>query len=110
MALVSVQALLKDAEKGGYAVPAFNAYNVESVVSILSTAQNRRSPVIVQAYSRLFQSYDAVNIAVCVKAMADRMDIPVALHLDHGARRERYHPGAAVRVHRGDDRRFQTHV
>ncbi len=87
MPIVSITSLLKDAEKHGYAIPAFNAYNSETVVSILRTAQKLSAPVIVQAYTRLFQSYDAISIAACTNTIAGVLDIPIALHLDHGAGR-----------------------
>lgn len=85
MSLVSLAELLSDADRGGYAVPAFNAYNVETAESIIRTSERLRSPVIVQVYNRLFSSRDAMNVAVCVSAMVSRSRLPVALHLDHGA-------------------------
>ena len=85
MALVSLVELMTEAERGGYAVPAFNAYNVETAESIIRTAERLRSPVIVQVYNRLFSSRDAMNVSACVGAMVSRSRLPVALHLDHGA-------------------------
>lgn len=85
MPLVSLVELLAGAERGGYAVPAFNAYNVESAESVIRTAERLRSPVIIQVYNRLFSSRDAMNVAACVGAMAARSNLPIALHLDHGA-------------------------
>lgn len=85
MPLVSLNEVLAMAERGGYAVPAFNAYNAETVESVIRTAERLRSPVIVQVYNRLFSSGDAANVAACAIAMAGRASLPVALHLDHGA-------------------------
>jgi fructose-bisphosphate aldolase, class II len=85
MPLIALSDLMEEAERGGYAVPAFNAYNVESAESIIKTSERLHSPVIVQGYNRLFSSQDAMNLSACVCAMALQTRIPVALHLDHGA-------------------------
>lgn len=85
MPLYSTIKLLNKAEQGEYAVPAFNAYNVESVIAIIQTAERLSSPVIVQAYDRLFDSEDALCVASCVKELAKESEIPIALHLDHGS-------------------------
>jgi fructose-bisphosphate aldolase class II len=84
MPLVSLPELMVAAERGRYAVPAFNAYNAESAASIIGTAEKMRSPLIVQVYNRLFASRDAMNVAACVRAMALESRIPIGLHLDHG--------------------------
>lgn len=85
MSLLSVKQLVEQADKENYAVPAFNAYNVESVIAILESAERLKSPVIIQAYDRLFNSNDAVCVAACVKELSKSGSIPVALHLDHGS-------------------------
>ena len=49
MALVPIAQLLQEAEKGNYAVGAFNANNMEIVQAIMEAAQREKSPVIMQA-------------------------------------------------------------
>ena len=49
MPLVNVDTLLTDAEKGGYAVGAFNCNNMEIVQAIMMAAEREKSPVIIQA-------------------------------------------------------------
>ena len=39
---------LKNAEKGGYAVGAFNVYNLEGVEAVVSAAEEEQSPAILQ--------------------------------------------------------------
>ena len=85
MPLVALPELMDAAERGRYAVPAFNAYNAESAAAIIRTAEKLRSPLIVQVYNRLFASSDAMNVGACVRAMAMESRIPIVLHLDHGA-------------------------
>ena len=50
--LVNFQTILKDADEKGYAVPAFNVYNMETVMGVIAAAEEQRSPVIIQFYSR----------------------------------------------------------
>ena len=49
MALVTVKTLLDAAEKGNYAVGAFNCNNMEIVQAIVEAAEKENSPVIIQA-------------------------------------------------------------
>ena len=39
---------VKNAEKGGYAVGAFNVYNLEGAASVVAAAEEERSPAILQ--------------------------------------------------------------
>ena len=48
MALVTSKELLLDAQKGGYAVGAFNVENMEMVMAVLAAAEETSSPVIMQ--------------------------------------------------------------
>ena len=46
MMLVSLKELMKDAEKGGYAVGAFNVSNLESLMAIMQAAEETGRGVI----------------------------------------------------------------
>ena len=84
MPLTTTQEMLAKAQRGQYAVGAFNVENMEMVQAVLDAAQELRAPVILQttpstvSYGRL-EAYCA-NAA----AMAAKTAIPAALHLDHG--------------------------
>ena len=52
--LVNLKTVLDMAEKGNFAIPAFNVYNMETVMGILNAAEEAKAPVIMQSYSRLF--------------------------------------------------------
>ena len=54
--LVKLNEILEIAEKGKFAIPAFNTYNMETVIGIIEAAEELHSPVIIQCYSRLFSS------------------------------------------------------
>jgi fructose-bisphosphate aldolase, class II len=84
MPLVTSKEMLIDAQKNNYAVGAFNANNMEIVQAIIETAEEERSPVIVQASQGAIK-YAGLNMIVSmVKTLADKATIPVVLHLDHG--------------------------
>jgi fructose-bisphosphate aldolase class II len=79
-----MSAVLSQAEKGGYAVGAFNAHNLEMIPAILEAARQEAAPVILQASAGTLKFSGAENIGVLVRSLASGLDIPVALHLDHG--------------------------
>ena len=84
MALVPVSELLLKAERGGYAVGAFNANNMEIIQAIIEAAEKENSPVILQASQGAINYAGLDFIAGMVKIAARSSKIPVALHLDHG--------------------------
>ena len=84
MNLVSLKDVLEPAEKGGYAVGAFNANNMEIVQAIIESAAVERSPVILQASQGAINYAGLDYIVALVKAAAQGTDVPVVLHLDHG--------------------------
>ncbi|MCL2336325.1 MAG: class II fructose-1,6-bisphosphate aldolase [Firmicutes bacterium] len=84
MALVPISDLLKDAEAGGYAVGAFNCNNMEIVQAIATAAQEERSPVIMQASQGAIKYAGIEYITAMANMAASMIDVPVALHLDHG--------------------------
>ncbi|MFA7467814.1 MAG: class II fructose-1,6-bisphosphate aldolase [Desulfotomaculaceae bacterium] len=84
MGLVPISALLKDAEAGGYAVGAFNCNNMEIVQAIAAAAQAERSPVIMQASQGAIKYAGIEYITAMANVAASMVDVPVALHLDHG--------------------------
>ena len=46
MSIISTKYLLQDAQAKGYAVPAFNIHNAETIQAILEVCSEMRSPVI----------------------------------------------------------------
>lgn len=84
MPLVTGDKILQAARKGGYAVGAFNANNLESVKAVLETCDSLDAPVFLQV-SQGAIGYAGLHYATAmVKAGAEAVKIPVALHLDHG--------------------------
>ena len=83
--LVNFQTILKDADEKGYAVPAFNVYNMETVMGVIAAAEEQRSPVIIQFYSRLATTGFVDYLAPIILKAAEKASVPVCMHLDHGA-------------------------
>ena len=83
--LVNLQTILKDADEKGYAVPAFNVYNMETVMGVIKAAEELRAPVIVQFYSRLATTGFADYLSPIILKAAEMASVPVCMHLDHGA-------------------------
>ena len=86
--LVSATEMLKKAVAGHYAVGQFNINNLEWTKSILLTAQELNSPVILgvsEGAGKYMGGYHAV--VGMVKGLLQDMNItvPVAIHLDHGS-------------------------
>lgn len=86
--LVSAKEMLDKAKAGHYAVGQFNINNLEWTKSILLTAEECKSPVILgvsEGAGKYMTGYKTV--AAMVKAMIEELNItvPVALHLDHGS-------------------------
>ena len=85
--LVSAKEMLEKARAGKYAVGQFNINNLEWTKSILLTAQELNSPVILgvsEGAGKYMTGFKTV--AAMVSAMIEELNItiPVALHLDHG--------------------------
>ena len=83
--LVNFQTILKDADEKGYAVPAFNVYNMETVMGVIQAAEEQRAPVIIQFYSRLATTGFVDYLAPIILKAAEKASVPVCIHLDHGA-------------------------
>ena len=86
--LVSATEMMNKARDGHYAVGQFNINNLEWTKSILLTAQELQSPVILgvsEGAGKYMCGY--TTIVGMVKGMINELGItvPVALHLDHGS-------------------------
>ncbi|WP_343338732.1 D-tagatose-1,6-bisphosphate aldolase subunit KbaY [Terrisporobacter petrolearius] len=84
MALVTTKKMLLDAQKNGYAVGAFNVENMEMVIAVVSAAEETKSPVIMQTTPSTVKYADFDYFYANVKVAAQKANVPVAIHLDHG--------------------------
>lgn len=82
--LVTLQEIIGMAEEGNYCIPAFNVYNIETVMGIIKAAEEQKAPVIIQVYPRLLNEEVGYYLAPVVIAAANKASVPVCFHLDHG--------------------------
>ncbi len=87
MPLVTTTEMFKKAYSGGYAIGAFNVNNMEIVQGITEAAWELHSPVILQASAGARKYAQSAYLKHLVEAAveATNNEIPIALHLDHGA-------------------------
>lgn len=85
MPLVTTKQLLTDAQKGGYAVGAFNVENMEMVQAVVAAAEEMNSPVIMQTTPSTVKYAGLDYFFANAKVAAQRASVPVAIHLDHGS-------------------------
>ncbi|HHV09943.1 MAG TPA: class II fructose-bisphosphate aldolase [Clostridiales bacterium] len=85
MPLVDSKKMLSAAQKGGYAVGAFNAENMEMIKAIIAAAEELNAPVMIQTTPSTIRYGTSATYAGIVKAEAARAKVPVCLHLDHGS-------------------------
>lgn len=82
--LVRLREIIDMAEKGGYAIPAFNVYNTETVMGVIKAAEEERAPIIIQVYPRLLNEEVGYYLCPAIIAAARKATVPVCFHLDHG--------------------------
>ena len=85
MPLVTSKEMFKKAYEGGYAIGAFNVNNMEMVQAIVEAANECKSPVILQVSAGARKYANPVYLRHLVAAAVETSDIPIVMHLDHGA-------------------------
>ena len=85
--LVHIKEIIKEAEKGGYAVGAFNIHNLESALGVAQAANKAKSPAIIQVSESAIKYMGLKPITHIVSTIAKNIaaEVPIALHLDHGS-------------------------
>ena len=84
MPLVTTEKMLSKAQQDGYAIGAFNVDNMEMVLAVAETAEQWRSPVIIQTAPSTLKYANMSVYMANVAAVASQCHVPIALHLDHG--------------------------
>ncbi|NFN93982.1 tagatose bisphosphate family class II aldolase [Clostridium botulinum] len=81
--ILSTKQMLLKAQKEGYAVPAFNIHNLETLQVVVDTAMKMRSPVIIAGTPSTIEYAGAAYIEAMAEVAARKYDIPISIHLDH---------------------------
>jgi len=82
--IVTTAKLFEKAKLGGYAIGAFNVSTLEAIKGVLDAAIELNSPVIIETSEKEMRYVGATLVADVVRDLATDLDIPVAIHLDHG--------------------------
>ncbi|MFA9378920.1 MAG: tagatose-bisphosphate aldolase subunit GatY [Lachnotalea sp.] len=85
MPLVTSKQMLLDAQKGGYAVGAFNVENMEMIMAVVAAAEELNAPVMLQTTPSTVKYAGLDLYYASVLSVAKNAKVPVALHLDHGS-------------------------
>ena len=85
MPLVTTTEMFKKAYAEKYAVGAFNVNNMEMIQAIVEAANEEKSPVILQVSAGARKYANPVYLKHLVQAAVETNEIPIAMHLDHGA-------------------------
>lgn len=82
--LVNTRAMFSDAINRGYAVPAFNFYNMETLSAVLDAARDTKSPVILAVSESALKYMGGDTLMGLIGGQKLSPENGVALHLDHG--------------------------
>lgn len=85
MPLVTTKEMFAKAYAGGYAIGAFNVNNMEIVQGITEAAKEENAPLILQVSAGARKYAKHIYLMKLVEAALEDTDLPIALHLDHGA-------------------------
>jgi fructose-bisphosphate aldolase class II len=72
------------ARKNGYAIPAINVQNLESLTAVAEAAAEEKSPVIMQITPSVIKYAGLPYITGLAKTAAQLQPVPMSIHLDHG--------------------------
>lgn len=81
--LINTKEMLIQAQQKGYAIPAFNIHNLETIQTVVETANHLNSPVILAATPGTIKYAGGENLLAITEAMSKSVNVPITFHLDH---------------------------
>ncbi len=82
--LVTLNEVLKDAQKKNYAIGLFNTVNLEMAKAVIEAAEEKRSPIIIGSAEILLSHCSIEELSAMLLPMIHKAKIPIVLHYDHG--------------------------
>ncbi|MEW6524895.1 MAG: class II fructose-bisphosphate aldolase [Bacillota bacterium] len=76
--------MLRTARKGGYAVPAFAAIDLQSIKAIVKVCEDENAPCLLESHEYTVRAQGEHYLVAIAETAARTARVPVALHLDHG--------------------------
>lgn len=83
--LINPKKQLINARRDGYAIGAFNTSDIEITQAILEAAAELKAPVMIATSEKAINYAGLKNLFDVVKNEAEKLNILVAIHLDHGS-------------------------
>lgn len=81
--LTNLKSILDVAYANKYAVGSFNGYNSETFRGIIEAGKETNTPIILAFGAKYLTNFSLESAAALTKSLAEDLDIPVCLHLDH---------------------------
>ncbi|MEG4958695.1 MULTISPECIES: class II fructose-bisphosphate aldolase [unclassified Microcoleus] len=95
--LASTSELLNTALRNGYAIGAFNVYNLEGIKAVINAAEGLHSPAILQLHPSVLQYGKSPLVALSMEA-ARKSLVPIAVHLDRSTSEKDIHLALAAGI------------
>lgn len=83
--LTNLKTILDVAYANKYAVGSFNGYNSETFRGIIEAGKETNTPIVLAFGAKYLTNFSLESAAALTKSLAEDLDIPVCLHLDHCA-------------------------
>ncbi|WP_275076321.1 tagatose bisphosphate family class II aldolase [Providencia rettgeri] len=83
MSIISTKYLLQRARQQGWAVPAFNIHNAETIQAVLEVCAERQSPAILAGTPGTYKHIACEEMLALCRAYSKSYNMPTILHLDH---------------------------
>jgi len=84
MPLVDMKDMLHHAHRNRYAVGAYDLVSLDFLEGILRACESTRAPVILSLAESHFKHFDFDLAMAATERAAQRAEVPVVIHLDHG--------------------------
>lgn len=81
--MISLKELLKKADEGRYAIPAFNYSDIWDFLAIIEAAEEERSPVIISSNPLVAEAIGVDYLVAINKVSVQLVKVPLIHHLDH---------------------------
>ena len=82
--LATLKQVLDKANRGQYAVGAFNVNNLEILQAVVAAAEETKSPVICQTSEGALEYAGMDYLLAMMQVAAKKASVPIVIHLDHG--------------------------
>lgn len=83
MSYVNGNVMLKHAYENKYAIGAFSAHNVETLLAILEASKQEQAPVMIMIGQKVINTLGLKQMKLLIDAFIEEYNVPVAIHLDH---------------------------